>query len=136
MQLKIGYDVSTCHVKKRSLLLDVTLVVSYDRNPILNSIVYEAEFSYGQVKYYAENVIVNNIMSQLDSEEFSKIIMEYIVEHMKDEALAVSNTGCYIVPRRSKLLLRKSTVGWKLLVHWKYGSETWVPLKKLKNTTL
>ena len=32
--------------------------------------------------------------------------------------------------------MRKTTCGWKLLVLWKDGSETWIPLKDMKESHL
>ena len=35
---------------------------------------------------------------------------------------------------RGHWILSKSKSGWKLLVQWKYRSETWVPFKELKES--
>ena len=36
--------------------------------------------------------------------------------------------------KQGKRVLRKTTIGWELLVNWKYGSQEWVPLKLLKES--
>ena len=36
--------------------------------------------------------------------------------------------------RNGQRRLRKTTVGWKLLVLWKDGNEQWIPLKDLKES--
>ena len=83
----------------------------------------------GQGKDYVSNVIGKNILSQVDSEGFRTMLMGSIVDHMKDEALAVPKSESYIVTRRVQRGLIKSTVGCKLLVCCKDGSDTRVPLK-------
>ena len=54
----------------------------------------------GQGKDYVANIIGKNILSQVDSEGFRTILMGSIVDHMKDEALAVPKSESYIVTRR------------------------------------
>ena len=39
-----------------------------------------------------------------------------------------------MVTRRDQQRLRMTTCGWKLLVHWKDGIESWVHLKYLKES--
>ena len=42
------------------------LVGAYNDNPILNSHLYEVEFSDGEVKEFVENILAENFMSQVD----------------------------------------------------------------------
>ena len=51
-----------------------------------------------------------------------------------DAEKAMSKNDKYITTRRGQKKLRKTTIGWKLLVKWKDGSETWVHLKDLKES--
>ena len=39
-----------------------------------------------------------------------------------------------VLERRRKKRMRKTTVGWKLLVKWADGSKSWIPLKDLKES--
>ena len=134
VQLQLGDDMVTGKVSRRALGPDGKVAGSYDDNPVLNSIVYEVEFPDGQVKEYAANVIAENMLTQVDSEGFSLTMMEGIVDYEKDESNAVSKQDKYVVTRRGQRRLRKTTVGWKLLVRWKDGSETWIPLKDMKES--
>ena len=134
VQLQQGESIAVGTVKRRALGPDGHVVGNYDDNPIMNSIVYEVEFPDGEVKEYAANVIAENVLSQVDSEGFTLRLMEGIIDHHKDEATAVSKADKYVVTSRGQRRLRKTTVGWKLLVKWKDGSETWVPLKDLKES--
>ena len=106
----------------------------YSDNPLLNSIIYKVEFPNGKIKEYAANVIAENMLTQVDGEGFSTSLIDGIVDYKKDEATAVPKSDKWVVTRRGQRRLRKSTVGWKLLVRWKDGSETWVPLKDMKES--
>ena len=60
--------------------------------------------------------------------------MNGIVEYKKDDVVAISKADNYVITRRGRRHISKSTVGWKLLVQWKDGSETWITLKDMKNS--
>ena len=80
----------------------------------------------------AANVIAENMLSQIDSEGHSATLMEGIVDFEKDDTTSVSKNDMRVVTNQGQRRLRKSAVGWKLLVGWRDGSETWMPLKDLK----
>ena len=134
VQLQQEDEVVLAKVKQRALGPDGTVVGTYSENPFLNSIVYEVEFPDGQVKEYAANLIAENMMAQVDHEGYSTTMMAGIVDYQKDEATAVPKSEKWVVTKRGRRRLRKSTAGWKLLVQWKDGSETWIPLKDLKES--
>ena len=46
---------------------------------MLNSLVYDVEFIDGAVKHYAANVIVENLLSQVESSEFYTQDLDKIV---------------------------------------------------------
>lgn len=56
------------------------------------------------------------------------------VDYKKDEATAVAKADMYVVTRRGGKRLRKTTCGWKLLIKWKDDTESWIPLKDLKES--
>ena len=134
VQLQLGDQMSHGVVRRRSIGPDGRSHGEYDDNPFLNSIIYEVEFPDGQVREYAANVIAENILTQVDSEGYSLTMMEGIVDYKKDPDTAVSMADRFVVTRRGQKRLRKTTVGWKLLVQWKDGSESWVPLKDMKES--
>ena len=132
VQLQIDDDMDRGEVRRRALGPDRMVVGSHNDNSTLNLIVHEVEFPNGQVKECAANVIAENMLSQIDSEGCSAMLMEGMVDFKKDETTAVSKNDMCVVTKRGQRRLRKSTVGWKLLVRWRDGSETWIPLKDLK----
>ena len=97
-------------------------------------IIYEVEFPDGQTKEYAANTIAENMLRQIDSDGYSTSLMQGIVDFKKDEAVAISKADKSVVTARGQRRLRKSTEGWNLLIQWRDGSETWVPLKDLKES--
>ena len=74
------------------------------------------------------------MLSQVNSYGFTMTMMEGIVDHKIDADVAVSKHDMYIITRRGQKRLRKTTCGWKLLVRWKDGSESWIHLKHLKKS--
>ena len=134
VQLQLGDEISRGVVKRRAVGPEGKAVGAYDDNPKLNSMVYEVEFPDGQVKEYAANVIAENMLTQVDSEGFSVTLMEAIVDYRKKHGVAVDKPDQFVVTKRGQKRLIKSTKGWSLLVRWKDGSETWVPLADLKES--
>jgi hypothetical protein len=134
VQLQLGEDISRGKVVRRALGPDGVTTGSYADNPMLNSIVYEVEFPDGQTREYAANTIAENMLSQVDSDGYSTTLMQGIVDVVKDDAVAIPKSEKWVVTARGQRRLRKSTVGWKLLVQWRDGSETWIPLKDMKES--
>ena len=110
------------------------LVGRYHDNPMLNTFSYDVEFSDGSVAEYAANIIAENIVSQVDEEGYSMIMLDNIIDYKKDPAVALSVDDGYIVTKRGVKRRRKTTAGWKILIKWKDNSETWIPLKDLKES--
>jgi hypothetical protein len=124
----------TGKVTKRAVDHEGKVVGSYDNNPYLNSMIYEVEFPDGQMKEYAANIIAENMLTQVDSEGYSTTLMEGIIDYSKDTAVEVTKSDMYVVTGRGQKRPRKTTQGWKLLVKWANGLETWIPLKDMKES--
>ena len=100
---------------------------------IFNSIVYDVEFPDGEVKEYAVNVIAENMLLQVDNEGFILTLLDSILDFKQDEQ-AVSKDNQYATIKRGRRRLSKTTCGWKLITRWKDGSESWIPLKDMKES--
>ena len=74
------------------------------------------------------------MLSQLDSDGYSLTMMEAITDYQKDDTVAVPKTDKYLTTPFGQKKMRKTTVGWSLLVKWADGTESWVPLKDLKES--
>ena len=77
---------------------------------MINSIVNKFKFPNGQVKEYGINVISLKMLSQGLTGNL-KMIMEYILYHMKDTALVHRKSELYVATNRGQRRLRKSTLG-------------------------
>ena len=60
--------------------------------------------------------------------------MEGIVDYKRDPATELSKDDKYVVTRRGQKRLRKTTVGWKLLIRWMDVSESCIHLKDMKES--
>ena len=127
-----GEDLQKARVMKRRINTDGNEIGTYDSNPLLNSIIYEVEFPDGTVRDYGANVIAENLYSQLDEDGHRQQVLDCILEHSKDET-AVPKAEKYAVTKGGSKRLRKTTIGWKMLVRWTDNNEQWIPLRKLKD---
>jgi len=60
-------------------------------NPILDSRVYEVQFSDGHTEEYAANVIAEAIYAQVDDEGHEHLILDEIIDFRKNAAIAISD---------------------------------------------
>jgi hypothetical protein len=132
VSLQTGEEVSVGKVIQRALGPDGLVAGTYDENPRLNTMIYEVEFKNGDIKEYAANIIAENMLTQVDSEGYSLTMMKGIIDYKRDDSVAVSKRDMYVVTARGQKKLRKTTMGWKLLVKWADETESWIPLKDMK----
>ena len=102
-------------------------------NPILDTRVYEVEFEDGAREYYSANLIAENMYSQIDTEGNRYLLLSEIIDHLKDKRAMDKDDGTY-VDKHGRAKPRITTQGWKLLVEWKDGTTSWVPLKDMKES--
>eukprot|EP00957_Ditylum_brightwellii_P095498 7274414-Ditylum_brightwellii.AAC.1 len=57
---------------------------------MMNTMTYDVEFPDRQVREYAANIIAENMLTQVDSNGYTKTLMESIVDDKTDEAVAVA----------------------------------------------
>ena len=113
-------------VKQRATGPDGRTVGTYDRNPMLNSCVYEVEFQDGQVREYAANLIGMSMVENVDEDGFTTSIFHGIVDFCKD-GNAVAKSDRWVTTHKGQRCARKTTAGWWLKVQWKDGTHTWFP---------
>jgi hypothetical protein len=53
---------------------------SYDENPVLNSMIYDVAFPDGSIKEYAANILAENMLSQVDSHGYNRILLREIID--------------------------------------------------------
>ena len=118
-------------VKGRSTDINGNVIGTHDPNPFLNTTTYDVEFSDHTVKQFGANVIAQNLYSQVDQDGRSQRLLANIIDSKRDST-AVPKSDMYITTSSGQQRMRKSTIGWSLLVQWKDGSQEWIPLKLLK----
>ena len=128
-----GQQLRMAKVSKRTVGPDGRTIGTYDENPLRSTMVYDVEFPDGEVKEYAANVIAENLLSQVDSEGFTLSVFDSIVAYSKDSE-AVEKENMYAVTEDGRRRMRKTTSGWKLLVRWKDATQSWVPLRDMKES--
>ena len=108
---------------------DGNVIGEYNRNPILDSRVYDVMFPDGAVQQYSANVIAQNLYSQVDEEGFRYQLLDGILTHRKNEHAVEKENAMDKNGKR-----RLTTKGWDFCVLWRDGTSTWLPLKDLKNS--
>ena len=115
LTLPQGEEMRHAKVLRRSRDADGSIVGTYDKNPILNTIVYDVEFPDGAVKQYAANTIAENMYAQVDSEGFRYNLFDEIIDYGTDEK-AVKKGDKYTITRKGRRRQSMTTGGWKLLI--------------------
>lgn len=96
-------------------------------NPILDTREYEVQFPDGSQQSYMANKIAENLYSQVDSEGRSYAVLQEIICHESDDTAIRPED---LVDDKPVL----TTKGWRLLVTWKDGTSSLVPLCKMKDS--
>jgi hypothetical protein len=73
------------------------------------------------------------MFAQVDQEGKRLSLFEEIIDHRSTKE-ATMQADSFINSARGRRRRRHTTKGWELLVKWKDGSETWVPLKDAKES--
>lgn len=100
-------------------------------NPILDTRQYEVEFPDGSEATYSANIIAQNMIAQCDSEGNQFLLAQHVLDHAKDEGVALEESEAYVTVNGRKAR-KRSTKGWKFCVEWKDGTTSWLPLRILK----
>jgi hypothetical protein len=132
--LQMGESMTVGRATKQALGPDGTVAGAHDENPCLNVMIYEVEFPDGTLKEPAASATAENVPCQVDSDGFSLTVMKAITDYQNDDAAAVPKTNKHVITPSGQKRMRKTTVGWSLLVKWADGSESWMPLKDLKES--
>ena len=128
-----GDDWAYGTVKRRKRDADGNLVGNANKNPLLDTSIYEVELDDGQREAFSANIIAEHIYSQVDGEGFTHYTLSEIVDHKKD-ASAVTKDDAFITMPNGQKKPRMTTKGWQLCCQWNDGSTSWHPLKDLKES--
>ena len=130
---KDGFDFAVGKVIGRVRDESGELVCKSNRNPLLDTAVYDVEMSDGSVEKYSANIIAEHIYSQLDEGGRNVTLLSEIVDHKKSSAAVAITDGWDPAPGGS-MKPKKTTIGWQLLAQFKDGSKQWISLKDFKES--
>ena len=100
--------------------------------PILDTRLYEVEFTDGRMAEFSTNAIAEYMYAQCDPDGIQYMLLDAIIDHQKDSN-AVLKVDRYITVN-GRQHRRKTTIGWTLCVQWKDGTSTWECLVDLKES--
>ena len=124
-------ELISAKVKCRHVNEEDEVYGEFDANSILNTILYGVEFPDGVIKQYAPNIIAESMYSSLDENGHSKVVLDCILDHTKDDR-AIDKADKYFITIKGQRRLQKTTIGQKLLVRFKDQSGEWLQLKLVK----
>jgi hypothetical protein len=120
-------------VKERVRDFDGNLVGRSNANPLLDTSEYLIEYDDGTSDRMFANAIAENIYTQVDDEGYHFRLLKEITDHRKNDEAIPMKDG-FVRSANGQLKHKRTTKGWQLLVEWKDGSVSWIPLKDLKET--
>ena len=124
VEMQSGKLTQTGKVIGRSVHHEGAIYGSYDGNPILKSSLYDVGIPDRQVKEYSSNLIVENILTRVDSDVFSITLLEAITNYHKDNTAVDIDDKYVITSKGRRRRLRMTIQGWKLKFLWRNGTES------------
>lgn len=104
-----------------------------NKNPILDTRVYEVEFPDGSTREMAANAIAQALWAQCDPDGNRYVTLNAIIDFRKDDTVALTKKQ-QVRKVQGKKVVSRSTKGWELLCEWQDGSTSWQKLKDLKES--
>ena len=104
-----------------------------NNNPMLDTRMYEVEFTDGYKQAMSANVIAENMFATVDEEGRRHLLMDSIMDVRKSKS-AVLKQDAFITSSNGTRRRRETTKGWEVLVAWRDGSTTWNALKDVKDS--
>ena len=80
-----GEEKRLAKVIKRSVDSDGKVIGNYNELPVLNTMLYDVQFTDGSIKPYSANIIAENILMQADGDRLHHQLLEGILDHSKDK---------------------------------------------------
>jgi hypothetical protein len=106
-----------------------------NRNPILDTRVYQVEFQDGTVNDYVANVLAEALYAQVDVDGNRFLLLKEIIDHEKDPTALSKDDMMQVNPHGSRNPTRRyTTKGWRFQCQWADGSTSWEPLRNLKES--
>ena len=120
-------------VKKRLRDEDGKPIGRANDNLMLDTRVFEVEYLDGHTTTMSANAIAECMFAQVDQEGNRLLLLDEVMDHRSTKE-AVKQADAFVVAPNGRRRRKETTKGWELLLKWKDGSETWVPLKDAKES--
>jgi hypothetical protein len=104
-----------------------------NKNPILDTRVYEVTFPDGHSTEFSANTIAKCLYSQVDPEGHNYALFDKVVDWRRDDD-AVADHEFLQISHNGNIHQCRTTKGYKLCVKWKDGSTSWESLEDLKES--
>ena len=90
-------------VKEKNLSFDGDIIGTQNENPILNSLTYDVEFEYGEVREHMDNTIGENVLTMADADCHVTMALQAILNHRKYETTCELKDKNFYVNNHKKL---------------------------------
>ena len=128
-----GERFQSARVVRRSTNADGSSIGTSNNNPIIDTRIYEVMFNDGSTQEYAANRIALTMYDHTNEEGYRTRLLDSIERHRSDES-AIKAADGYTKDSRGRKSRKMTTKGWDLLVKWRDGSKSWLPLCDLKES--
>ena len=88
-----------------------------DQNPLLDTRMYEVEFTDGEKASLAANYIADNLFAQVDDEGNCQVLMNEIIDYQTNRT-ELKQQNAFITTITGTKHRRETTKGWELLIEW------------------
>ena len=85
MLLTQGEDMRLDKFTIRNVDSNGKVIGDYNKIPMINTILYDVQFPDGAIKPYSENLITENILTQVDDDGYHNHLLKGILNHSRDK---------------------------------------------------
>ena len=118
---------------KRLRDTDGITIGTANKNPILDSHMYEVEYQDGTKASLAANYIAENLFAQVDQEGNRRVLLDELIDY-RVNGHEVKLQDAFITTGVGTRRRCETNIGWEHLAKWKDGSTNWVSLKDHKQS--
>ena len=104
-----------------------------NKNPILDTRIYDVEYIDGHKAALSANIIAQNMFAQVDEEGNRHVLLDEIID-FRTNGKEIRQQDAFIKSNNGAQRQKETTKGWELLIQWKDGSTIWESLKDMKDT--
>ena len=107
------------------------LIGKANKNPLLDTRVYEVEMPDGTYAGYYANNLIESIYNSVDENDHAELFLDDIIDHQVNGNTVPKQDG-WVRSSNSASKRVITTRGWDLKILWKDDTSTWIPLKDIK----